>query len=161
VITIRATVESDLPHLVQWLMKGDILQWFPMLNQAEIEDNMRIWSAYSKLGASLTAELNKEPVGLALLYIQPYKKLAHQCLFAIVVAPSHRGQGIGTQLMQALMKHGKEKFHLEMLHLEVYEGNPAIALYQKLGFTEFGSQKRFIKEGPGLYRGKIMMQKHL
>jgi ribosomal protein S18 acetylase RimI-like enzyme len=160
-ILIRPTIESDADHLNRWLMKGDVLDWFPMENQLEIEDATRIWMSYAGLGASLTATLNDEPVGMAMLYIQPFKKLAHQCLFTIVISPDYRSQGIGTQLMKALMKLGKEKFHLEMLHLEVYDGNPAIGLYRKLGFTEFGKQAHFIKEGENRYRGKTMMQKIL
>lgn len=160
-IRIRPSIESDGPLLVGWLAKGDVLQWFPMHDVAEIEDATRIWMAYSKLGASLTATLDDQPVGMALLYIQPYEKLAHQCLFSIVISPDYRGQGIGTQLLTALMELGKKKFHLELLHLEVYDGNPAIGLYRKLGFTEFGAQKHFIKEGEGQYRGKVIMQKVL
>lgn len=160
-ILIRPTEEKDAGPLHAWFSKGDILQWFPMLDELEIEDAVRIWMAYAKIGASLTAELNQEPVGLALLYVQPYQKLAHQCLLSIIVSPDHRGQGIGKKLMQALMQHGKEKFHLEMLHLEVYDGNPAIHLYRKMGFTEFGAQKHFIKEGQGAYRGKVLMEKIL
>jgi ribosomal protein S18 acetylase RimI-like enzyme len=160
-IVIRPTIESDGPYLTAWLMEGDILQWFPMSDQLEVEDATRIWITYSKWGASLTATLNDEPVGMALLYLQPFVKLAHQCLFSIVVAPKHRGKGVGTELLQALIKYGKEKFNLEMLHLEVYDGNPAIGLYRKLGFTEFGKQKHFTKEGEGRYRGKTMMQKIL
>ena len=104
--------------------------------------------------------MDGKPVGAALLYIQPYKKLAHQCLFSIIIDEVYRGKGIGTELLQALMKLGKEKFHLELLHLEVYEGNPAIGLYRKLGFTEFGGQKHFIKD-KNEYIGKILMQKKL
>ncbi|NGX26957.1 MAG: hypothetical protein K940chlam6_00884, partial [Chlamydiae bacterium] len=48
----------------------------------------------------------------------------------------------------------------EMLHLEVYETNPAINLYRRLGFTEFGIQKKFIKED-GRYMGKIFMERPL
>lgn len=160
-ILIRPTIESDGPLLTSWLAKGDILQWFPMHDLVEIEDATRLWMAYSNLGASLTATLDNEPVGMALLYIQPYEKLAHQCLFSIVISPDHRGQGIGTKLLTQLMKMGKEKFKLELLHLEVYDGNPAIGLYRKLGFTEFGAQKHFIKEGENQYRGKVMMEKRL
>jgi len=159
-LSIRFTKEEDAPFLTKWLNDPIILKWFPMLTDREIEDSVRIWMAYSKFHANLTAEWEGAPCGMANLYIQPYKKLAHQCLFAIIVDKDHRGRGIGTALMQDLMKLAKETFNIEILHLEVYEGNPAIHLYQRLGFKEFGFQKHFIKE-KGEYLGKIFMQKSL
>ena len=54
----------------------------------------------------------------------------------------------------------KNNFDIELLHLEVYEGNPAIHLYQRLGFVQYGYQRHFIKQN-GQYLGKIMMQKAL
>jgi putative acetyltransferase len=159
-LSIRFTKEEDAPFLTKWLTDPVILRWFPMLNDREIEDAVRIWMGYCKYEATLTAEWEGKPCGMANLYLQPYKKLAHQCLFAIIVEESYRGKGIGTALLQDLMKLAKEKFRIEMLHLEVYEGNPAIHLYQRLGFKEFGFQKHFIKE-KGEYLGKIFMQKFL
>ncbi|HSX04724.1 MAG TPA: GNAT family protein, partial [Rhabdochlamydiaceae bacterium] len=59
-----------------------------------------------------------------------------------------------------LMKLAKEKFNIELLHLEVYEHNPAVRLYKRLGFKEFGIQRHFIKEDDK-YVGKIYMQRNL
>ena len=58
------------------------------------------------------------------------------------------------------MKLAKNKFHIEVLHLEVYEGNPAKKLYDRLGFVQFGCHDHFIKEEQG-YLQKIFMQKQL
>ena len=54
----------------------------------------------------------------------------------------------------------KERFKIEFLHLEVYEGNPAIRLYERLGFEKYGFQRAFVKD-EGKYLGKILMQKYL
>lgn len=159
-LTFRFTKEEDAPHLMQWLSEPTILRWFPMIDAREIEDAVRIWISYSRLQANITAEWNGVPCGMANLYIQPYKKLAHNCLFAIIVKEEHRGKGVGGALLAELIKLAKEKFHIEVLHLEVYEGNPAKKLYERFGFVEFGSQKRFIKES-GKYIAKILMQKSL
>jgi len=131
-----------------------------MIDAREIEDSVRIWVGYSRIEAGLTALWNGEPCGMANLYIQPYKKQAHTCLFSVIVKEEMRGKGVGKELLEALMKYAKEKFHIEILHLEVYEGNPAKRLYERVGFTEFGRQSRFIKE-EGKYIAKIFMQKYL
>lgn len=159
-LSFRLTRAEDAPPLMQWLMDPKILPWFPMIDAREVEDAVRIWIGYSRIEAGLTAEWNGEPCGMANLYIQPYKKLMHTCLFSIIVKESMRGKGIGGALLKQLMQHAKDKFKIEILHLEVYEGNPARKLYERHGFKPFGSQTHFIKEN-GKYLGKTFMQKQL
>jgi len=156
----RPTKLEDAPALTSWLSDPEILRWFPMFDMREIEDAVRIWVGYARLEAGITAEYNGEPVGMANLYIQPYKKLVHTCLFSIIVKSDLRGKGIGSALIEELLKLAKEKFHIEILHLEVYDGNPARRLYERAGFKEFGRQNKFIKEN-GKYIAKIFMQKKL
>ncbi len=159
-IEIRLTQPGDDAYLTKWLLVPGILRWFPMMDAKEVEDSVRLWMGYAQMGAALTALWDGKPCGMANLYIQPFKKLAHQCLFAIIVDEQYRGKGVGTALLTALMKHAKEKFNIEVLHLEVYEENPARKLYERLGFTKFGEQTHFIKEN-GQHRGKVYLQRPL
>lgn len=151
---------DDAPFLREWLMEPGILRWFPMLDAREVDDAVRIWVGYSKLGAGITSEWEGKPCGMANLYIQPYEKLKHTCLFSVIVQQEHRSKGIGGALIRELERLAKEKFSIEILHLEVYEGNPAERLYDRMGYVEFGKQAHFIKED-GEYAAKIFMQKTL
>ena len=159
-LTIRPAQESDQKHLVEWLLQPGVLDGFPLYELREVEDAAKIWLSYAKQGAVLTALWDGEPCGIANLYLQPYQKLSHQCLFAIIIDEKHRGKGIGAKLLRELMVLAKETFHIELLHLEVYQGNPAIDLYKRLGFKMYGIHKRFMKEN-GKYADKILMQKYL
>lgn len=159
-ISIRFSEDGDQKNLVEWLLQPGVLQWFPLFDLREIEDAARISISYSRYGAALTALWEGVPCGVANLYLQPYKKMAHQCLFMIIVDEQYRGKGVGTRLLAELAALGKERFQLEFIHLEVYAGNPAIRLYQRLGFEEYGRQRRFIKDGDQ-YLDKLFMQKVL
>lgn len=159
-LTIRLAEEADQKYIVSWLLQPGVLEGFPLFDLREVEDAARIWISYTKFGAVLTALWEGVPCGIANLYLQPYKKLAHQCLLAIVVDEKFRGKGVGTRLLRALEKLAKEKFHIEVLHLEVYENNPAVRLYERLGFQKYGRQPHFIKDGKR-YLAKIFMQKVL
>ena len=154
---MRFTEPADAEFLTRWFLQPGVLLYFPMDDIREIEDAVRIWIGYSQIQAGLTALHEGVPRGMANLYVQPYKKLAHQCLFSILVDEAFRGRGVGTQLIRSLKKLAQEKFHIEILHLEVYDGNPAIHLYQREGFKEFGCQSLFIRE-KGQYNGKIYME---
>ena len=159
-IEIRPANPDEGTYLAKWLADPAILRWFPMTDAREIDDAVKIWMGYTKFQACFTAYENGAVVGMSILYIQPYQKFAHQCLFAIIVDEKHRNKGIGKALMQHMIDAAKNQFKIEILHLEVYAGNPAIRLYERMGFKEFGRQPKFIKQD-GEYIDKIMMQKQL
>lgn len=158
---IRYTDLSDGRFLKQWLMDPQVVRWFPIGDETEVDDAVHRWIGFSRYKCSLTAVKNGEPCGIATLYLQPYKKLAHQCEFGIIVGGSNRGQGIGTSLLKNLIHLAKDKFRIELLHLQVYSENPAVHLYERLGFKEFGRQNCWIKELDGTYTGRMFMEKFL
>jgi len=159
-IEIRYTAMDDAPHLQKWLEEPGILRGFPMADPPEVEDSVKHWMGFSKYKSSLTATIDGVPLGLATLCLMPYRKLAHQCLLSIIVSEEARGKGVGTLLMNNLMQLAKDSFGIEVIYLEVYEGNRAISLYERFGFREIGLQKHFMKEN-GEYIGKIIMERVL
>lgn len=159
-LTIRFGKVEDGKYMKKWLMEPGILKWFPMYSEAEIDDAVNICMSYIPYNAVLTAEYKNEVCGMTNLYIPFFKKFSHHALFVIIVGQEFRGKGIGTALLKDLIALAKERFKLEFLHLEVYEGNPAVSLYQKMGFIKYGYQKHFIKS-EGQYLGKVLMQRDL
>ncbi len=158
---IRYTELSDGKQLTEWLKDPTVARWFPMCDDIEIEDAVNRWVGFARYKCSLTAVVDGDPVGLCTLYLQPYKKLAHQCEFGIIVAPGFRGKGVGSTLLDHIIHLAKTNFKIELLHLQVYEDNPAISLYRRYGFEEFGCQKTWIKELDGSYTGRLFMEKYL
>jgi RimJ/RimL family protein N-acetyltransferase len=157
-LTFRPSEESDIEELRIWLRDPDVLRYFPMTDAKECDDAIRNWISYRKMKAAVTVLLDGKPVGMSNLYIQFFEKLKHQTLLSIVVAPGMRGQGIGTQLLEYMKKYAQEAFQIEVLHLEVYDGNPAQRLYERAGFVVYGRHPAFIKEADGTYVDKICME---
>jgi RimJ/RimL family protein N-acetyltransferase len=159
-LTFRATIDDDATYLKKWLMDPSILRWFPMFNEREVDDAVKIWIGYGRIEAGITALYQGKPCGMFNLYIQSFKKMSHTCLFSIIVEESMRGKGVGAALIQRGEILAREKFAIEILHLEVYSGNPAKHLYEKMGYVEYGQHPHFIKD-QGEYLSKIFMQKEL
>jgi len=160
-IEIRYTELEDGNELKEWLMDPSINRWFPMADELEIDDAVSRWIGFARYRCSLTALHKGKPVGIATLYLQPYKRLAHQCEFGIIVSPAYRGKMIGSELMNNMMHLAKEKFKIELIHLQVYAGNPATRLYERFGFSEFGRQNEWIKEEGGEYVARVFMEKRI
>ena len=159
-IEIRYTEMSDGKHLKQWLIEPGVSRWFPMHDEVEIDDAVQRWIGFCRYKCSLTAVLDGVPCGLTTLYLQPYRKLAHQCEFGIIVGEGYRGKGVGSQLLTSLMQLAKDNFKIELLHLQVYAENPAIHLYKRFGFREFGRQSHWIKD-EGVYVGRVFMERFI
>ncbi|MBN2479268.1 MAG: GNAT family N-acetyltransferase [Parachlamydiales bacterium] len=158
---IRFAENSDGKYLTKWLDDKEVLKWFPMCNKFEIDDAVKIWMSYAQFRAVITATVDNVPCGIANFYLQSFLKLKHQSLFAIIVDPKFRGKGVGSAILKELIKLAKERFKLEILHLEVYEGNPAYNLYERFGFKQYGVHKKFLKDLDGKYYDKYLMQKIL
>ena len=160
-LKIRKTDKHDAPFFSQWLLEGDVLKGFPMIDEREVNDAINFWMYYASKGTSITALYDDKPCGAANLYLQTIEKLKHQALFVILVGEKYRGKGIGTFLLKELFKKARYEFNIEILHLEVYENNPAISLYKRLGFKEYGTHPKYLKDLEGAYFDKVMMQKYL
>ena len=65
----------------------------------------------------------------------------------IAVLPASRGKGLGASLLSALLYEAKSR-GAEKCFLEVRVSNaPAVALYQKFGFTQVNVRKRYYPDG--------------
>ncbi len=74
------------------------------------------------------------------------------------VGREHRGQGIGTALLETLLEWARESPIIEKVGLSVLSKNRrAIGLYEKLGFVAEGRRSREVKLAPGEYLDDISM----
>ncbi len=160
-LEVRLSEEADGEHWAAWLTERDVLRFYPMEGGEERKESVARMQSYARWRASLTAVYHGEVAGIGYLNLHPYRKIAHQAIFTIIVGEKFQGRGIGTELLGHLERMAKDSYRIEVLHLEVYEGNPAHRLYRRLGYQDFGFQSHFIREAPGEYRGKIMMEKYL
>lgn len=88
---------------------------------------------------------NDQVVGWADIFPEDNPRQSHRGSLGMGIVSDYRGQGIGTRLLEAVLKQAKE-FGLEKVELNVYTSNTnAIGLYKKLGFVEEGLIKKYRK----------------
>lgn len=157
---VRYTESSDAEFLRKWLSLPLTMQNFPMRAPNEIDDAVQRWIGFAQYKCSITAVLDGEPVGISTLYLQAYQTLKHQCEFGIIVSDQHRNKQVGSHLLRNVMHLAKNYFSIELLHLQVMADSPAIRLYKRFGFREFGRQTRWCKDG-NTYIGRVLMERIL
>lgn len=79
-------------------------------------------------------------------YCGAYVVLDEADINQVAVVQSYRGQGVGRKMMHALLERLKQT-GVKAVTLEVRAGNqPAIALYEALGFQTEGIRKNFYEK---------------
>jgi len=74
------------------------------------------------------------------------------------VRPQARNRGVGRRLVEAVMEVARRR-GVELLQLAVVSDNePARRLYARLGFVEYGIEKKSLKQG-GRYTDEVLMVK--
>jgi RimJ/RimL family protein N-acetyltransferase len=155
-LDIRYTEMKDFENLILWLNDKENNKWFPFSTKEEIEDSARNWINFSKYRSSLTGVKDNKVVAIGTLFLMPYRKLIHHCMFYLIVDKDYRNQGVGTDMLKNLVNLAKNYFRLESIFAEVYEGCPIIPLLKNNNFNEFAKQDNFIKEDNKHYLPRIL-----
>jgi RimJ/RimL family protein N-acetyltransferase len=58
--------------------------------------------------------------------------------FSLYIAPEHQKKAYGAKALELLLYHGFEDMGLNRIWGEVFAGNPAMHMFQKLGFKAEG-----------------------
>jgi ribosomal-protein-alanine N-acetyltransferase len=69
-------------------------------------------------------------------------------LLLLAVLPTHHRQGIGTLLLDDFMERARES-GAARIHLEVRDGNPAVAIYRAAGFSSVGRRRNYYQGAEG------------
>ncbi|MBD7938881.1 MULTISPECIES: GNAT family N-acetyltransferase [Cytobacillus] len=124
-------VESILKLSVQSVYEGT-------LNRSKPEERKlreMVQSIRRNGGEYLVAVEDEEIMGWVLLGGKRDEMTEQEIgfIYELYVQESNRGKGLGRQLMMAAMKELR-KLQFKEFRLTAYHGNPAIGLYESLGF---------------------------
>jgi RimJ/RimL family protein N-acetyltransferase len=127
------------------------------------DENARPLTFFSeRLGSSAAfgAFDESEIVGIAGLLIHEGQKEAHKgLLVGMYVRPSARKTGVGRRLVETIIDFACQR--VELIQLAVVSDNEqARRLYERLGFVEYGLEKKALKQD-GHYYDEVLMAKDL
>jgi ribosomal protein S18 acetylase RimI-like enzyme len=103
---------------------------------------VRRWGREHDLGAVALHPTQGEPIGAAWLRLWAPDDRgygywdAETPELSMAVVPAHRGQGVGSRLLEHLLRAADE--HHQAVSLSVSADNPALRLYRRFGFVVVG-----------------------
>lgn len=126
-----------------------------LLTMAEVKQRMNNTEEDYILGA-----FNEERhiVGMAGFVRERRIKLQHKAMiWGVYVTPAYQGKGIAGQLMREILERGRALEGLDQINLCVVTTNEAaVALYTKLGFQMYGTERNALK-----VNGKSLDELHM
>jgi ribosomal protein S18 acetylase RimI-like enzyme len=131
-IVIRPAKREDCPAMMELVRELAVFEKAPeqvTVTLAHFEESgfgqQPVWWAF-------VSEVDGKIVGMALYYIR-YSTWKGQRMYLedIIVSESYRGKGLGTKLMDALIREAQEKKFSGMLWQVLDWNEPAIQFYKK------------------------------
>ena len=162
---IRSPREEDVPGMLEYLVltagETDFLMRYPEecgRYTPEGEKALIERVNASAAEAMLLCIAEGRVVGIANVEWSTRIKTKHRGSVAIAVLREFWGQGIGTRLMQELIRIAEQNGELLQLELEFIEGNSrARALYEKMGFRITGVKPDAIRLKDGTLLAEYSM----
>ncbi|MDR1621319.1 MAG: GNAT family N-acetyltransferase [Synergistaceae bacterium] len=108
----------------------------------------------------LVAEIDGSVVGGVVLMISKMPRESRTAGLGIMVHADHQRQGVGRALMAAVLDLADNWLMLKRVELSVFvDNNPAVALYQSMGFVVEGT-KKFAAIRNGVYMDEYLMARY-
>jgi RimJ/RimL family protein N-acetyltransferase len=106
--------------------------------------------------AVFVAEAGGEVIGRLSVARDPHPASFHVADLGLMVAAGHRRQGVGQALLERAVEWACES-RVRKLELHVFPHNePAIALYERFGFTREGYRREHYRRGTGFVDAILM-----
>lgn len=131
-MNIRNMKKEDIPHLAALEKMCFSDPWSESAFLYELTNPLSVW-------------LIAESEGVIAGYVGSQTVLDESDMMNIAVVPEFRRQGVGHMLIQRLIEQLRERGS-KSLCLEVRVSNvPAIALYEKMGFSQVGLRRGYYR----------------
>jgi RimJ/RimL family protein N-acetyltransferase len=142
-VTLRTIEAENLPTLRAWRNDPKIWYWCRQYDAISIADQ-QAW--FTKQSTDPTIRMYVVEAGNEIRGVCGLTSVDHvnrRAEFSLYIAPSHQKLGYAEKALKTLCLHGFRNLNLNCVWGESFEGNPAMAMFEKLGFKKEGGRREF------------------
>jgi RimJ/RimL family protein N-acetyltransferase len=157
-VRLRPVRDDDLAFLHAIANDPDLRGWL-RFERPMTESEERAWMAHlhDDEGRVWLIEARASGQRVGVLSLLEWSHVARIAELGVTLgAATDRGAGYGGEACRLALRHAFEDMDLQRVHLNVYEDNPAVRLYRRLGFREEGRLRRHTYKR-GAYRDVLLM----
>jgi RimJ/RimL family protein N-acetyltransferase len=150
-VRLTAVTPSDLPEITRWWADADFLRLFNTApaaprNEDQLSRRFDLSQTSHEVFLFAIRLLESEDV-IGLLELDGIDWSNRTTFVSIGIGPpEHRGRGYGYDAMRVALRFAFNELNLHRVCLTVFSYNePAIALYERLGFTREGAYREHIE----------------
>ncbi len=162
---IRSPKEEDVQGIMEYLKRvaGEtaFLLRYPDEWERITEEEEKSWIDRINRSANevmLVCLVEGRIAGNCTLSRRPLRKLMHRASIGVALTKDFWGLGIGTRLLEELIRIAEEQENLLQVELEFLEGNNrARALYEKMGFRITGIRPNAVRLQDGTLLNEYLM----
>lgn len=135
---------EDMKKLRKWRNHPDIYQWcrqHSLINEIK-HGNWYEWQATEpSVEMLIIRTATGDPVGVCGL--TSIDHLHRRAEFSLYIAAHRQGKGYGYNGLRMLIDHGFRDLNLNIIWGETFEGNPAMSMFERIGFVYEGTRRQF------------------
>lgn len=117
-------------------------------NRRQVSDALALHNTHALVIDADGVPLTANPDGIPAAFVLTRSGADEEELLLIAVAPQHRRRGLGRALIERLFEQARARGVTRMF-LEMRRGNPAIHLYEQVGFEPIGKRPKYYRMANG------------
>jgi len=145
--------EKDLEWVARERNDPECRKWFRQSELLSIKQQL-LWFSTTDMRSYVAVDDDGHNVGvLSLSHIDP---IARKCEFSIMILPEYRDKGYGHKALWELLLHAFDDLNMHQVYSDVFANNPALDMYLRWGFKEYGKLPEWYYKG-GQYIDSVII----
>ena len=149
--------QGDLEWVRKQRNRPECMMWFrqplPLTEEQQLE-----WFTTTDMKSFIVLDSEGDRAGVVSL--SKIDHIARKCEFSIMITPELRGFGYGKEALIELLTIAFDKLNMRQVYSDVFDNNPALAMYKEMGFLRVGNLPNwYFKNGKYVSSEIIILQK--
>lgn len=135
---------EDSETLRHWRNDPTIFKWCRQ-NDLLTESKHSAWMSQHPMSERIKMYLivNESDIPVGVCGLTDFDLINQRAEFSLYIGPEHQGKGYGEDALKLLCYHGFNAYPLNVIWGESFEGNPALSIFERIGFKNEGVRRDF------------------